>query len=829
MTTPLRVLILEDRPADAELMVFELEDAGFAVRWRRVETEADYVGELRDRPDLILADYTLPQFNALRALRLLQEHDLDIPFIVVTGTIGEEAAVQCMKLGAADYLLKDRLARLGPAVANVLQEKELRDAKRQAEAALRAANEQLSATLNALPDMLLETDRHGKLYDFRIPDPESAFIFPPEFLGQTVDQVLPPEAASVVMAAISEAVESGRHAGAVYPLETAAGRRWFELSIAARGDPQAPESRLIALVRDVTVRQQAEDDLQQQLTRIGLLNRIARAVIERQDLDSIYRVVLRRLEDYLPIGYSGVYSFDPVTDTLVVLGHGPGSHALAEQVGLLPGKVLPVDETGLRACLQGQMVYVPDLSQVDASFARKWTRAGMRSAASMPLAVHNRVFGILFVARSEVDAFDCQERDFLQGLSEHVSLAAHQAQLYLDLQQAYDELRQTQQAMMQQERLQALGHMASGIAHDVNNTLSPVVIYTELLMREPGLSDHALQWLQIMQTACDDITQMVSRMREFYRQRAEQEDLLAVDPYRVLQQAIDLTRPYWRDTPQHRGSVVTLRTNVEDNLPTILGIEGEIREALTNLIINAVDAMPDGGALGVRAYVRAQAGNDLAEAAPVQILLEVSDTGIGMDKETKSRCLEPFFSTKGELGTGLGLSVVYGIMQRHDGGIEIDSAPGRGTTVRLVFPVREQASADETAAREAGVFAPLRILCVDDELLLREALREMLENAGHEVAIAAGGQEGLDAFREAQERGEPFDVVITDLGMPYVDGRQVVETIKRQSPLTPVVILTGWGIGPDKAGSPPLLADHILSKPPKKEQIDRVLAQVQGG
>ncbi len=212
------------------------------------------------------------------------------------------------------------------------------------------------------------------------------------------------------------------------------------------------------------------------------------------------------------------------------------------------------------------------------------------------------MFGVLVAARRAAHSFSSGECEFLRQLSEHVALAAHQAQLYGALQQAYDDLRQTQQAVMQQERLRALGQMASGIAHDINNAISPVALYTEsLLETETDLSPQgrAATWKSI-QRAIDDVAATVARMREFYRQREPQLALAPVDVNLLVQQVLDLTRARWSDMPQQRGIVIDLRTELAADLPHDHGRESEIREALTNLVFNAVDAMPEGGTLTLR-------------------------------------------------------------------------------------------------------------------------------------------------------------------------------------------------------------------------------------
>jgi CheY-like chemotaxis protein len=213
--------------------------------------------------------------------------------------------------------------------------------------------------------------------------------------------------------------------------------------------------------------------------------------------------------------------------------------------------------------------------------------------------------------------------------------------------------------------------------------------------------------------------------------------------------------------------------------------------------------------------------------APEQhVRLEVRDTGIGMDEETRRRCLEPFFTTKGNRGTGLGLAMVYGMAQRHSATLEIDSEPGNGTTMRLLFPVSVAASG--SSARVPVLRVPsrsLRLLIVDDDPVLNESLRNALTEDGHCVTVANGGQAGIDAFHGAQQTPEPFDVVITDLGMPYVDGRQVIDSVRATAPRTPTILLTGWGQRLADNEQPPR-ADRLLSKPPRLRELRTALSEL---
>ncbi len=396
------------------------------------------------------------------------------------------------------------------------------------------------------------------------------------------------------------------------------------------------------------------------------------------------------------------------------------------------------------------------------------------------------------------------------------------------LQLAYDDLRQTQQLIMQQERLRAVGQMASGIAHDINNAISPAALYAEsLLEREPNLSPRTRENLVMIQRALDDVAQTVSRLREFYRQR---EPLLALAPVtvnRLVEQVVELTRARWGDLSQQRGVTIETKLDLAPGLPVILGAESEVREALINLVFNAVDAMPEGGTMSVRTRLTHRPAADGKSPAPEWVAVEIADTGPGMDEATKRRCLEPFFTTKGERGTGLGLAMVYGMVQRHGAEIEIDTAPGQGTTMRLLFP-RPANDVQLPAATGAGPQprGPLRLLVIDDDPALLQSLRQALTDDGHNVTACRGGFAGLEAFAAALQERRPFAAVITDLGMPHVDGSEVARGVKTAAPATPVFLLTGWGQHLGADGEIPPHVDRILNKPPKLRELREALATV---
>jgi signal transduction histidine kinase/ActR/RegA family two-component response regulator len=554
----------------------------------------------------------------------------------------------------------------------------------------------------------------------------------------------------------------------------------------------------------------AQGKLQLQLSRLSLLHRITRAIGERHDLRSIFQVVIRSLEVDLPIDFCCICLHEEAERSLIV--------TLSSKPPLAEHERIAIESNGLSTCMQGQLIYEPDISRAAGELTQRLAASDLRAVVISPLLAQGTVFGVLIAGRREAASFSSNECEFLSQLSDHVALATHQAQLYATLQQAYDDLQQSQQTVMQQERLRALGQMASGVAHDINNAIAPIALYTDsLLEHEPGLTQRARDYLSIIRRAIADVGETVKGMREFYRPQERQAALTRIDLNPIVTQVIEMTRVRWRDLPQQRGVAISMRTELQHPLPAILGQESEIRDALTNLIFNAVDAMPEGGTLVIRTR---------GSAATVQ--LEVTDSGVGMDETTRRRCLEPFFTTKGERGTGLGLAMVYGTVRRHSAELEIDSTLHQGTTMRIVFPAEQDVAATPQPVALDCAPRPLSILIIDDDPLVLESLHAILQSDGHKVTAADGGQAGIETFAEAQRHNAAFDVVITDLGMPHVDGRRVAAAVKAASPATPIVLLTGWGQRLVEDGDIPAHVDHVLNKPPKLRDLRAALARLSG-
>tara|TARA_Y100000310_G_scaffold236388_1_gene239549 strand:- start:516 stop:2222 length:1707 start_codon:yes stop_codon:yes gene_type:complete len=366
------------------------------------------------------------------------------------------------------------------------------------------------------------------------------------------------------------------------------------------------------------------------------------------------------------------------------------------------------------------------------------------------------------------------------------------------LEEALLELQQTQHQVVQQERLRALGTMASGIAHDSNNALAPILGYSDLLLQYPDTLDDrekSSDYLRSINTSAADAAAVVDRLREFYRHR-EDAIVSQVDLNQIVREVISMTQPRWKDVAQAKGSNIEFQVQLADNLPLIQGDVSNLRTALTNLVFNSVDAMPNGGTLSLSTI-----------ALGDQVAMSVSDTGTGMTEEIRRRALEPFFTTKAESGTGLGLAMVYGIVQRHEGRIDIHSGLGRGTTITIRLPVQMEQSTTTNRTDDRVVARSLRVLVANDDPAVRLLIKDFLTRDGHSVESAVDGREALKKFGEGK-----FDLVVADRGMPNLGGDQLVAAIRAKSEV-PIIMVTGFGNMMVDSGERPAGVDFCLSKP----------------
>jgi signal transduction histidine kinase len=404
----------------------------------------------------------------------------------------------------------------------------------------------------------------------------------------------------------------------------------------------------------------------------------------------------------------------------------------------------------------------------------------------LPIRVEDRIIGVISLAKGEATpldprAFAPMDLQFLSTLIAHVAYALENARLLEEsrlsterLQTVVEELRTAQTRLVEGETVRALGQMASGMAHHLNNLLAVVSGRLQLLLlraQDPALRKP----LETAERAVGDAAEVVRRVLGFSAAQAVPETT-RVDLNEVAADVIELTRPRWQDDAQLQHATVDIRFEPGEDV-VVAGEPAPLREVLMNLVLNALDAMPNGGCLTVRTW-----------AEDGWVYGSVGDTGSGMSAATRQRALEPFFTTKGPKGVGLGLSVTLGVVQRHRGEMDIESTEGRGTVVTLRIPRPGVTPPPDTAPLAPSPVAPLKILVVDDEPSVLEALAETLTEDGHAVLSAAGGREALGLL----DGGARVDVVITDLGMPGMTGWELARALRTRQPGLPVGLITGW-------------------------------------
>ena len=379
------------------------------------------------------------------------------------------------------------------------------------------------------------------------------------------------------------------------------------------------------------------------------------------------------------------------------------------------------------------------------------------------------------------------------------------------LSRTVEELKQTQQQVIHQERLKALGLMVSGIAHDFNNVLMPIMGLSDLLLSDPQVledREEAVHLLQTIRDAAMDGRSIVRRLREFYR---PDEKLVTepVDFREVANTVISLTEPAWRNQAQAEGRHINVTSSLGE-LPLAGANKYQIREVLTNVLMNAVQAIPGDGAISFS-----------GESDGEKVCIHVTDTGCGMPTEVKNMCFEPFFTTKGEQGTGLGLAVCHGIIERHKGEMRIESEVGRGTTVTIELPAAGEPEPETAPEVPPEPASSLRVLTIDDEEWSRMLLMRFLNAEGHSVEAAQRGAEGLAKLGCGR-----FDLVITDRAMPEMSGDEVARKVKVLFPKMPVVLLTGFGDLMNDKGERPDGVDLVIGKPVTRLELRGALADV---
>lgn len=413
---------------------------------------------------------------------------------------------------------------------------------------------------------------------------------------------------------------------------------------------------------------------------------------------------------------------------------------------------------------------------------------------------------------------------YLKNVETAAAQAAQAERHVAELSHHIAEQERMREQLSQLEKLSALGELASGVAHDFNNTLAGILGRAQLLQRTKD-PEKISRGLSIIIKAAEDGAKTVKRIQDFARQRRDQ-DFEPVDVGELLHDVSEVTRPYWKDRPEANNIYIKLDLQIHSNM-MVMGDASELREVLVNMVFNAVDAMPKGGALMLSTVET----DGYAE-------ITISDTGSGMSPEVRARIFDPFFTTKGKAGMGLGLAVSFGIISRHQGTIEVESAVNCGTTFRIKIPIAIVEAKDKTSDMEVMMAPPIpaqafptpephiqenrtKILVVDDEENVRQLLRDILETGDYQVSLAAGGREALALFD-----ANKFDGVFTDIGMPGMNGWELAQAIRQRDQQIPLAVITGWGdaVGSDKQHEAEV--DWVVTKPFNADRILELAREV---
>ncbi len=545
-----------------------------------------------------------------------------------------------------------------------------------------------------------------------------------------------------------------------------------------------------------------------QVERLERLNHVNRAVSASLRLDDVLDEIARAAGALCDAPLATVWLADEAERTLVRRAF----HGAPEIRAQLPVRLqFGQGGVGVVAEQRRLRLNVPVEGDTQIVAREALLDHGVRTFSGLPVMLGDRLLGVLAVSGRGGRPLGEADEALLQALVGQAAVAIQNARLYeearaheIEARRALDELKRTQEQLVRMEKLRALGEMASGVAHDFNNVLAVILGRVQLLLRK--LEDPTFRrWLSIVEQAALDGAQTVRQIQEFTRVRRDQ-PTQTVDLNQAVRDAVEMTRTRWRDESQSRGIEIRLALDL-GVVPTVDGQPSELREVLTNLVLNAVDALPRGGEIRIATRLR-----------DGQVEMSVADTGVGMSDSVRRRIFEPFFSTKGPSGTGLGLAMVYGIVSRHGGEILVDSTEGVGSTFTIRLPVGRTTPPPRRHASTLGSES-VRVLVIDDEPFVRETLGEILRQQRHDVVIADDGVSGLARFREGA-----FDLVMTDLAMPGMSGWQVAQAVKAVRPQVPVVLVTGWGVEVQADELHTHGVDRVMTKPFRFEDVQEVVA-----
>jgi len=785
----LKIVLLEDSEIDAELIESHLERGQFSFDMVRVATREEFCSALADAPDVVLADYSLPGFDGLTALSLMREHAPYVPFIFVSGVVGEEFATGALQHGAVDYVTKRNLRRLPTAVARAVAETREREERRRAESALRAS--EISSRLAMTAARLGSWDhdlRTGRLaWDSRCRelfglDPAAQSSYE-DFLSRLHPEDRDRADRAVGAAAGAEGEPFEEQFRIVLPNGQI---RWVE----SRGQVVAEGGvamRVVGVIRDITSEKQAQKAM---LERTASLEA---SVEERtRERDQIWR----HSHDLLAVGdFEGVLrSVSPAW-----------THTLGHKEADLLGRPL-VD-----------FIHPDDLHKLQmVSDAVRSDRTPQRFECRL-----SRIDGTYRWISWTVVPADDNLYAVGRDVTEEIAAARHLAEANAKLREQVEERERAEDALRQMQRLEAIGQLTSGVAHDFNNLLTVIlgnIGFLERTLDREEIEPKARKRLGYMRAAAERGAALTDQLLSFSRrQRLEPRAVDLNDTVGSMRELLQTTM----------GGSIVISTEPGEYLWPALVDPTQIELIILNLAINARDAMSVGGQLTIStsnlSLGELEAGGiDLPPGDYIR--LSVSDTGTGMTEEVLAKAMEPFFTTK-EVGkgSGLGLPQVYGFAKQSGGTVKIETELGSGTTVSVYLPRAVGVSVAKAAAGPAAGTARRsrggRILLVDDDEAVRDVTSSMLRDQGYQVVEAGSGGEALAALNDP----DGFDVLVADYAMPGMNGGELVRAARQRHPNLPVVFLTGYADLADLESFP---GDHVVRKPYKPHQLFAELESV---
>ena len=760
MATPLKVLLLEDNEDDAALLLRALREAGYEPEARRVWEAADFDAALAMSPDVVFVDYRLPGWSGEAALARLRSLEVDAPAIVVSGAIGDEAATATMRLGAVDYVLKDRLARLGAAVARALEERRLRRAEEAAAANLRESERFNRATLDALGAQVAVLDAEGTILATNTAWREFARENggDPRETGEGVNYLGVCERAAAagdrdaaeVVAGIRRVIAGASPAWFMeHGCFSSKERRWFFCAV--RRFPGDGPVRVVVAHENVTPLRLAQEALRESEERHRLL-------FEGNPLP--------------------MWLFDQETLRFLAV-----NESAVRQYGFSHEEFLSMRITD---------IHPPE----DVPAMLKWLEKNREKARSMAERRHRKKGGEVIEVETISRPLHFQGRQVRLVVANDVT-----------------ERKRLEEKVLHAQRLESLGMLAAGIAHDLNNVLAPIMFAAPIL-RDSLRAPRDLKILDTLERSAERGAGLVRQILGFARASAGNFATMALKHVvRDVLGVIEETFP----------KSIRLEHRMPADLWPVYGNATQIHQVLLNLCLNARDAMAAGGVLLLAAENRRLEKQDVADPengrAGDWVVLEVSDTGTGIAPEILERIWEPFFTMKGPgKGTGLGLSTVRGIVASHQGFTEVDTELGRGTTFRIFLPAAEHEPPRMEGKRAGAGAAELRgrgelVLVADDDGFIREIVAEILGTHGYRVATCRDGLEALEFFRG---HAPEVALIVTDVDMPRLDGTALVRAARQLRQDIRVIAMSGLSHRePEPGGGRPIqeLTQAYLLKP----------------